>query len=83
MTTLALLSSYRFETARYAARAGCPVLVMHGDADDVIPFPHGRALFDAIPEPKRFAVLRGGTHNDPVPPDAGHYWRTIDAFITG
>jgi fermentation-respiration switch protein FrsA (DUF1100 family) len=83
MAVLSLLSSYRFNTAGYAAQAGCPVLVMHGDADEVIAISHGRALYEAIREPKRFEVLRGGTHNQPVPPDAERYWQAIDGFITG
>jgi len=40
-----------------------PVLIAHSRDDDIIPFSHGRALFDAAPEPKAFREMRGG-HND-------------------
>jgi fermentation-respiration switch protein FrsA (DUF1100 family) len=82
LTVLAALSSYRFPTAQFAKRAGCPVLVMHGDRDEVIAFRQGRALYEALDEPKQFEVLPGGTHNEPVPPDSRRYWAAIDEFIS-
>ena len=42
--------------------AGVPMLVMHGDADDIVPFSQGRKLFNRAPEPKRFIHVPGGTH---------------------
>jgi fermentation-respiration switch protein FrsA (DUF1100 family) len=41
-----------------------PVLVIHGDEDDVVPVEHGRALFDAAPGPKRLRLFEGLGHND-------------------
>jgi fermentation-respiration switch protein FrsA (DUF1100 family) len=82
LLALSVFASYRFPTARYAQRAGCPVLVMHGDADRVIPFSNGRALYEALPDPKRFEVVHGGDHNDLVPPDADRYWTAVDEFVS-
>jgi fermentation-respiration switch protein FrsA (DUF1100 family) len=82
LRALSVLASYRLPTAEYATRAGVPVLVMHGDADTVIPFRHGQILFDALPQPKRFAVIPGGDHNDLAPPDARRYWAAIDGFVS-
>jgi hypothetical protein len=46
-----------------------PVLVIHGTADQVIPFETGRALFQAAREPKTFWAMDGVSHiaslNDP------------------
>ena len=44
-----------------------PLLVLHGDHDDIVPLSHGKALFDAAPEPKRIHLFRGRGHNDLVP----------------
>ena len=41
-----------------------PLLVLHGDSDDIVPVSQGRALFDAAPEPKRMRVLPTVGHND-------------------
>jgi fermentation-respiration switch protein FrsA (DUF1100 family) len=83
LRALSVFASYRLPTAEYAARAARPVLVMHGDADTVIPFRNGQALFDALPQPKRFVVIPGGDHNDLAPPDPRRYWAAIDEFVSG
>lgn len=44
-----------------AARA--PVLIVHGDADEVIPFAHGERMFALAREPKRFVRIPGGRHS--------------------
>jgi uncharacterized protein len=82
LSVLSIFSSYRFPTAEHARRAGCPVLVMHGDADRVIPFANGRALYDALAEPKRFETIRGADHNDLVPPDEHRYWTAVGEFMS-
>lgn len=38
-------------------------MVMHSREDEIIPYAHGRALYEAAREPKQFVELRGG-HND-------------------
>jgi fermentation-respiration switch protein FrsA (DUF1100 family) len=80
---LTRFSSYRFATAEMMHGVGAPVLVMHGDRDSVIPFDVGRALFDRLEGPKQFVTIRGGDHNDAVPPDQAAYWAAVDAFIAG
>jgi fermentation-respiration switch protein FrsA (DUF1100 family) len=42
----------------------CPVLVMHGTEDEVVPFWHGKKLYAAAPEPKLNLWIEGGMHND-------------------
>src|SRR5256885_13913114 len=81
LALLALFSSYRFPTATYAQRAHCPVLVLHGDDDHVVPFAAGTALFDALPEPKQFVRIAGGDHNDAAPADAERYWAAVRDFV--
>ena len=82
LALLSVFSSYRFPTAEYAGRAGCPVLVMHGDADGVVPFSNGRGLYDRLPEPKRFHVIAGGDHNDVEASDPQRYWGAVQEFVT-
>jgi fermentation-respiration switch protein FrsA (DUF1100 family) len=82
LALLGVFSSYRFPTARWLDEVRCPVLVMHGDADQIIPFDAGRALFEKIAGPKQFVSIRGGDHNDAEAPDPGAYWSAVNAFIT-
>lgn len=75
-------ASYDFPTAKYVATAGVPALVLHGDADSIIPFQLGRELYDAIPGEKRFFTIKGGDHNDAAAPDLAAYWTAVDEFVT-
>jgi fermentation-respiration switch protein FrsA (DUF1100 family) len=81
MAFLGLFTSYRFPAAEYLRDAKVPALVIHGDADSVIPFDQGRALYDRIGGPKDFFVIRGGDHNDAAPTDEGAYWTAVHAFV--
>ena len=42
----------------------CPLLVMHGDRDHIVPVEQGKALFEAAPEPKTLRLFPGTGHND-------------------
>ena len=64
LTRVPLLPFDKFRNADKIARVSCPVLVMHGMQDEVVPFAHGRRLFGAAPEPKRFLWVDGAGHND-------------------
>lgn len=74
-----LLSRYRYDTAAALAGLRCPVLVVHSRDDEIIPYSHGRALFERANPPKRLLTLRGG-HNDGflVTPD---YVPALGAFV--
>ena len=58
-----LLSRFRHPTVEHVAKVNAPVLVVHSRTDDIIPFHHGKALFNAANEPRSFLELDGG-HND-------------------
>jgi uncharacterized protein len=57
-----LLSRFDYNTIEYLQFVTCPVFVAHSPQDDIVPFAHGRALYQAAPEPKQFLELQGG-HN--------------------
>ncbi|MEH2107024.1 alpha/beta hydrolase [Nostoc sp.] len=42
----------------------CPILVIHGKADDIIPFAHGEKLFNAAISPKLYLWIEKANHND-------------------
>jgi fermentation-respiration switch protein FrsA (DUF1100 family) len=72
-----------FPDARSLVRGSPPLalLALFSDRDRVIPFALGRQLFDAVPGPKEFLVIRNGDHNDLAPPDSRQYWRSVELFI--
>jgi uncharacterized protein len=57
-----LISKFRYATLERLRDVRSPVLVMHSPDDDIIPYAHGRKLFEAAAEPKTFVDLAGG-HN--------------------
>lgn len=81
MALLALFSTYRFPASRFLQNSQVPVLVMHGDADTVIPYVQSRALYERIGGPKQFFTIRGGDHNDAAAPDEPAYWSAIRDFV--
>jgi fermentation-respiration switch protein FrsA (DUF1100 family) len=75
-----LMPFERFESARHLAASRLPVLVMHGEDDQTIPFAHGQGLYAAAtgPKAKLFWPLAG--HND-LQDFAGPAWgQAIQAF---
>ncbi|MEU4343818.1 alpha/beta hydrolase [Nocardia sp. NPDC023852] len=55
-------NAYPSERRIRALRA--PVLIMHGDQDELLPLRHAERLYAAAREPKRLVVFPGAGHND-------------------
>ena len=58
-----------------------PILVLHGDRDEVIPFAQGKSVFAAAPEPKAFYIIPGAGHNDTFITGGQPYYRRLRDFI--
>jgi fermentation-respiration switch protein FrsA (DUF1100 family) len=69
-----------YPSSRRIGELRAPLLVLHGDRDDIVPLAHGRALYDAAPEPKRLHVFPGLGHNDLVPAAGRAYAEAIAAW---
>src|SRR5262249_42211347 len=74
-----LLLSTRMDSLSKIKDYSGPVLIVHGEADEVVPFEQGQALYEAAREPKKFVTAKGAKHNDPLPED---YRRALDDLIT-
>ena len=53
-----------YPSLRRIRRLSAPLLVLHGEHDDLVPLDQGQALFEAASEPKRIRVFKGVGHND-------------------
>lgn len=58
----------KFDSLSKIGTLSSPLLVIHGEKDDIIPIKHGRTLFDAAPEPKKALFYPGYGHSD-FPPE--------------
>jgi fermentation-respiration switch protein FrsA (DUF1100 family) len=72
-----------YPTLRRIHELHAPLLVLHGDRDDIVPLPHGRGLFEAAPEPKRMHVFPGLGHNDLVALAGAELARVIASWASG
>jgi fermentation-respiration switch protein FrsA (DUF1100 family) len=81
LLALSVLATYRFSTSQHLEGYRGPLLVIHGDADTLIPFDGGRKVFERARNPhKAFVALKGADHNEMYAqrPD---YWPAIDRFL--
>jgi len=58
----------RIDVPASARKINCPVLILHGDADEVVPVEEAYELHGCLPNSKRLTILRGTDHrlSDPV-----------------
>lgn len=61
---VSLLMTDRFDSLSKIPRITAPLLLIHGEADRVVPVQFGRRLFEAAPEPKTPYFVAGAGHND-------------------
>jgi len=72
-----------FDKFNNLARIGhihCPVLVIHGRDDRIVPFWHGRTLYSTANEPKMHCWVEHAGHNDLVYQAGDEYWKTLSQF---
>ena len=82
MGFLTVFSSYRFPTSRFLERYDRPLLVIHGDADSIIPYRLGRQVFDRAPGTRKtFVNIPGADHNDLHVVHPPMYWRAVEEFV--
>jgi len=55
---------FRFNNLKKIATIPCPVVLLHGTKDELIPASHSQKLLKAIPGKKKLFLINGGGHND-------------------
>lgn len=72
-----------FDNLTKVRNVHCPVLFIHGDRDEIVPYEQGRELFTAAAPPKALYTVRGASHNDVYVVGGETYFRRIREFIDG
>ena len=78
---LAWVPGNRFVSIDRIGSVKMPVMILHGDRDRIIPFRHGKKLFEKAPEPKRFLHIPGAGHNNIIATAGENYWTQIKEFL--
>ncbi|MDA8077574.1 MAG: alpha/beta hydrolase [Nitrospiraceae bacterium] len=76
-----LIARFRYATVDKVGRITIPKLIIHSPRDEIIPFEHGRALFEKAAEPREFLQIRGG-HNEGFLVSGGLYVSGLEGFIS-
>ena len=83
LTHIQLLPWDKFNNASKIRRVKVPVLVIQGDADEVVPFQHGQRIFELANEPKQKLWIHGAHHNDVLLTATQKYLDTLTQFTSG
>ena len=57
-----------------------PLLVLHGDQDELVPIAQGRKLFEAATGPKKFVTVTGAGHNDTYAVSGETFFGALEEF---
>jgi abhydrolase domain-containing protein 17 len=80
LTHVRLLPSDRFDNAAPIRRVRCPVLVVHGRSDSVVPFCNGERIYQLANEPKRHLWVDHAGHNDVLMFASKRYFAALEDF---
>jgi hypothetical protein len=83
MTRVRILPWDKFNNLGRLPRVTCPVLVIHGTADETVPFSHAQQLYAAASGPKYRLWVEGAGHNDLIETAGESYWRALREFDAG
>lgn len=74
------LARLSYATEEAVPMINAPILVIHSQDDEIIPYNHGLAVYDAAEQPKQMLTIRG-SHNTGFLESGEHYTRGIDEFL--
>jgi fermentation-respiration switch protein FrsA (DUF1100 family) len=73
----------RYDSLSKIGAINAPLLVVHGERDELVPFADGRALYEAAGEPKSWFPIPGAGHNDTYVIGGEGYFHRFAAFAAG
>lgn len=71
----------RFRLIDRLPKLSLPLLVIHGDQDEIIPIELGRQVFELAREPKSFYAVPGADHNDLYHVGGKPYFTRLRQFV--
>ncbi|HVP63904.1 MAG TPA: alpha/beta hydrolase [candidate division Zixibacteria bacterium] len=80
ITRAQILPWDEFDNARAIRNVQCPVLVIQGTDDEVIPFWHGQRIYELANAPKQKLWVEGAGHNDVMVVAPGKYLAAMQEF---
>ncbi|MBN1189359.1 MAG: alpha/beta hydrolase [Dehalococcoidales bacterium] len=73
--------STRYDSISKIKQIEAPVLMLHGDKDNIVPLEAGQRLFEAAEGEKSFYVIPGASHNDTYQVGGEPYFLELSRFL--
>jgi hypothetical protein len=80
VTRVGILPFDKFNNLARIDKIDCPLLIMAGEADKVVPSWHGKKLYEKASQPKMSLWVEGAGHNDLVWIAGQKYWDALEEF---
>jgi fermentation-respiration switch protein FrsA (DUF1100 family) len=71
----------KYESLRKIPEIRVPLLILHGDRDEVVPIEQAKRLYAAANEPKQLYIIRGAHHNDTYVAGGSAYFEVWARFL--
>lgn len=77
------LVAYRFDSLAKIGQVGAPLLLLHGNRDEIVPYAMATRLLEAAASAswKRLHTVEGGAHNDTWVLGGEAYWEAWSEFL--
>ena len=83
MTGIKLLPWDKFDNYARLPNIKCPILIIHGTEDRVVPFTHAQKNWKRIKGAKYKLFVQGAEHGDLIENASDDYWNIVRPFILG
>ena len=81
VTHIPLLLFDKFNNLAKIGHIYCPLLIIHGTKDWIVPIWHGKKLFQHAKQPKYHLWIKNAGHNDLISVAGGKYWQALQKFV--
>ena len=78
---IGLLARTKLDSLAKIGDVKSPIMILHGDRDDIVPISMGKELFEAANPPKRFYTIEGAGHNDTYAVGGTAYYEALASFL--
>ncbi len=76
-----LVQGKHWDSEKLIKNIKVPILISHGDKDEIIPVSHSYELYKLANEPKKLIILKGSSHNDVSSYFNNEYFETLNELL--
>jgi dipeptidyl aminopeptidase/acylaminoacyl peptidase len=68
----------KYDVVKALKETRCPILIVHGSLDEIVPLSHAKVLYENAKEPKNIQIIEGGDHRLT---DSSHRGRAVELTL--